>query len=156
MSLTIPKTCAMGSSQTGLVGTIGVTILNSDGTVHTVRATANIYEIGGGCYGKDITFDDNFKGSIKWDTGGVTPVYAVEDMYADGQVDKIYDEMDSGFLMVFFYFTVLGAHMYDLWLIQGLDTANPMTVTPTSRVAETIQQAITGDGTSSTTITRTA
>jgi hypothetical protein len=146
----------MGSSQTALVGTIGVTILNSDGTVHTARATANIYEIGGGCYGKDCTFDDNFKGSIKWDTGGGTPVYAIESYYVAGQVDKIYDEMDSGFLSFFFYFIMLSNYMYDLWLIQGLDTANPMTVTPTSRVAETIQQAISGDGTASSTITRTA
>ena len=138
------------------MGTIGVTILNSDGTVHNARATANIYEIGGGCYGKDITFDDNFKGSIKWDTGGGAPVYAVEDMYADGQVDKIYDEMDSGFLSCFFYFIMISNYLYDLWLIQGLDTANPMTVTPTSRTAETIQQTISGDGKTTSTITRTA
>lgn len=156
MALTLPKTCAMGSSQTALVGTIGVTILNSDGTVHNARATANIYEIGGGCYGKNITFDDNFKGSIKWDTGGGTPVYAIENYYVDGEVDKIYDGMDSGFLTCFFYFIMLSNYMYDLWLIQGLDTANPMTVTPTSRIAETIQQTISGDGTNSTTITRTA
>jgi len=76
----------MGSSQTGLVGTIGITLLNSDGTTHTTRATANIYEIGGGCYGKDITFDDTMKGSIVWDTGGGSPVYAIEE----------YNYLDSG------------------------------------------------------------
>ena len=52
MSLILPQTCNMGSSQTGLVGTIGVELLNPDGTTKTARATAGIYEIGGGCYGQ--------------------------------------------------------------------------------------------------------
>lgn len=86
MSVTIPKVCAMGSSQTGLVGTIGVTILNSDGSVKTARATADIYEIGGGCYGKDITFDDSWYGSVKWDTGGGSPGFAVDE-YSYSDVD---------------------------------------------------------------------
>lgn len=89
MSLIFPKTCAMGGSNTGLVGTIGVTLLNPDGTVHTARATAGIYEIGGGCYGKEITFPDNWKGSIKWDTGGGGPVYATEDYDVEGLIDMI-------------------------------------------------------------------
>lgn len=79
MSLTFPKICSMGSSQTGLVGTVGVTLLTSSGTVHTARATIGIYEIGGGCYGKNISFPDSWTGSIKWDTGGGSPVYACEE-----------------------------------------------------------------------------
>ena len=79
MSLTFPKVSSFGGSKTGLVGTIGVTLLNPDGSVYIARATAGIYEIGGGCYGKNITFPDNWKGSIMWDTGGASPVYAVED-----------------------------------------------------------------------------
>lgn len=94
MSLILPKTCSMGGSQTGLVGTIGVTLLNPDGTTHTARATAGIYEIGGGCYGNQITFDDNWKGSIKWDTGGGSPVYASEEYVIEGLVDAI--EEDTG------------------------------------------------------------
>ena len=134
MSLTLPKTCAMGSSQTALVGTIGVTVLNADGSTHTARATAGIYEIGGGCYGKDITFDDDFKGSIKWDTGGGSPVYAVEE----------------------YSYLANNPQIDDLHKFQGLDMANPMIVTPTSRATGTIQQTISGDGVNSTTITRTA
>ena len=89
MSLTLPKTCAMGSSQTGLAGTIGVTLLNADGTVHTARDTADIYEIGGGCYGKSFAFPDNWAGVLKWDTGGGSPVYACEEYTVDGLVDKV-------------------------------------------------------------------
>jgi hypothetical protein len=79
----------MGSSQTALVGTIGVALLNPDGTVHTARATAGIYEIGGGCYGKNISFPDNWAGSLKWDTGGGSPVYACEEYVVDGLVDRV-------------------------------------------------------------------
>ena len=89
MSLTLPKTCAMGSSKTGLVGTIGITLLNPDGSVHTPRTTDGIYEIGGGCYGKDITFPDNWKGIILWDTGGIDPAYAVEDFNLEWMIDKL-------------------------------------------------------------------
>lgn len=98
MSLILPKTCAMGGSNTGLVGTIGVTLLNPDGTTHTARATAGIYEIGGGCYGKEITFDDNWKGSIKWDTGGASPAYATEEYFDDLATiaDAVWDEVLTG------------------------------------------------------------
>jgi hypothetical protein len=39
--------------------------------------------------------------------------------------------------------------------LQGLDVSNPMTVTPTSRVAGNVTQAITGDGVNTSTVTRT-
>lgn len=100
MALTLPKTCSMGGSKTGLVGTIGVTLLNPDGTTHTARATAGIYEIGGGCYGKNFSFSDDWIGSIKWDTGGGSPVYAVEEYayYAHNpKVDTILADTENLF-----------------------------------------------------------
>lgn len=42
----------------------------------------------------------------------------------------------------------------ELHKIQGLDASNPMTVTPTSRTAGSIDLDITGDGETSTTVTR--
>jgi len=42
----------------------------------------------------------------------------------------------------------------ELHKIQGLDAANPMTVTPTTRVAGDIELDITGDGETTTTVTR--
>lgn len=95
MALVLPKTCSMGSSQTGLVGTIGITLLNPDGTTHTARATAGIYEIGGGCYGKNISFPDNWAGSLKWDTGGGSPVYACEEYTTDGLVDELEENQQT-------------------------------------------------------------
>ena len=42
----------------------------------------------------------------------------------------------------------------ELYKLQGLDASNPMTVTPTSRVAGSISQVISGDGVDITTVTR--
>jgi hypothetical protein len=95
MSLIFPKTCNMGSSKTGLVGTIGVTLFNADGTTHTARTTSGIYEFGGGCYGKEFTFPDNWKGSVFWDTGDGSPVYAVEEYEIGGAVAAIWDDEDA-------------------------------------------------------------
>lgn len=89
MALILPKVCSMGGSKTGLVGTIGVALLKPDGTVHVARSIAGIYEIGGGCYGKNITFDDSWEGSIKWDTGGGSPVYAVEEYGMEGMLQNV-------------------------------------------------------------------
>jgi len=95
MSLTLPQTCNMGSSKTGLVGTIGVTLLNPDGTTKTARATAGIYEIGGGTYGKEIVFDDNWSGVIVWDTGGGTPYYATVEYNVEGMADSIIEDTNE-------------------------------------------------------------
>ena len=45
--------------------------------------------------------------------------------------------------------------LHDLWLLQGLDENNPMTVTPTSRTVAAITQVISGDGETTSTVTRT-
>jgi hypothetical protein len=42
----------------------------------------------------------------------------------------------------------------ELHKIQGLDAANPMTVTPTSRTAGSINLELTGDGENETIVTR--
>lgn len=42
----------------------------------------------------------------------------------------------------------------EMWQLEGLDISNPMTVTPNSRDAGTISQTISGDGTTTTTVTR--
>jgi hypothetical protein len=42
----------------------------------------------------------------------------------------------------------------ELHQLQGLDSGNPMTVTPSSRTVGAINQVITGDGETTTTVTR--
>jgi len=167
----------MGSSQTGLVGTIGLTLLSADGTVYRARNTGNIYEIGGGCYGKNISFPDSWAGSLMWDTGGGTPVYAVEGYTTDGLLedvllylvtlvagattnnDLLNDITGTGFVKDTDSLVNIRPEtdkIDDLHKLQGLDIANPMTVTKNSRIAGTIQQTISGDGETTSTVTRTA
>lgn len=50
---------------------------------------------------------------------------------------------------------VEASQLTELWQLQGLDADNAMTVTPTSRVAGAITQTITGDGDTTSTVTRT-
>ena len=50
--------------------------------------------------------------------------------------------------------TVHGQMLQDLWKLMGLDASNPMTVTPTSRIAGDISQVISGDGVTTSTVTR--
>lgn len=44
--------------------------------------------------------------------------------------------------------------LHELWEINGLSDTHPLTVTPTSRTANAINQQISGDGSSSSTVTR--
>jgi hypothetical protein len=50
--------------------------------------------------------------------------------------------------------TEQAAKLDELWKLAGLDAANPMTVTPNNRVVGGISQTITGDGETTTTVTR--
>lgn len=47
-----------------------------------------------------------------------------------------------------------GEHVHDIWMTMGLDQDNPVTTTPTSRVTGNITQVISGDGETTSTITR--
>jgi hypothetical protein len=51
---------------------------------------------------------------------------------------------------------LVNKYIEDIYLLKGLDANNPMTVTPTSRAAGSIQQTISGDGETTSTVTRTA
>lgn len=65
---------------TGLVGTIGYTIYDADGTVLQARSTEGITEVpaGSGIYGVSV-LDSLLAGNqVVWDTGGVNPIYAYE------------------------------------------------------------------------------
>lgn len=78
MTITFPCSVAFGDEKVSL-NTVGVRLLNTDGSEHTARTTAGVYEMNGGGYGKNITFPDNWKGILEWDTGEGSPLYAYED-----------------------------------------------------------------------------
>jgi len=48
----------------------------------------------------------------------------------------------------------LTTRITELWKLQGLDSSNPMTVTPSQRTVDDITQNITGDGVTTSTVTR--
>lgn len=72
------------NAPTGLVGTIGVRIIDTPGTtVITPRTTAGITEVpaGSGFYSASLTApSDKGTYSVVWDTGGATPQYAREEL----------------------------------------------------------------------------
>lgn len=75
MPYTLALQSSFGPSNAG-VATVGITILNADGTVSVARTTTGVVDLGGGAYGKAVTFADGFRGFAKWDTGTGSPLYA--------------------------------------------------------------------------------
>jgi hypothetical protein len=78
MAITLLKSVNFGLGKKGL-GSIGFTLINSTGGTAVGRSTTGVHEVGTntGIYAAPITFN-NFVGSILWDTGGASPVYAAE------------------------------------------------------------------------------
>jgi hypothetical protein len=74
------RTVNFGNGKSSL-STVGYTLLNADGGEYRARTETGVYTIGtsGGCYGANITFDDDWHGSILWDTGDDNRAWASED-----------------------------------------------------------------------------
>jgi hypothetical protein len=78
--IVLVKNVNFGSGQTGL-STVGYRLFDAKGTLSGSRLTTGVGEIldGSGIYSASIYFSTNFSGSILWDTGASTPVYATEE-----------------------------------------------------------------------------
>lgn len=71
-----------GVSYTGL-STVGYTLKNFDGSTTypgRARSTAGVRDLGTGDYAVLYTFSALWTGYIEWDSGGVSPVYAREEL----------------------------------------------------------------------------
>ena len=75
---------------TGLVGTVGYTQVKADGTTAVARTTTGIVEIGNGAYGVTVT-PDALAAVIQWDSGGGTPMYAVEEIVHRANILRVVD-----------------------------------------------------------------
>lgn len=77
--ITVARAVNFGAANGGL-STVGFTLKNADGTTNRTRTTSGVSEIvtGKGVYAASIQFDEGWSGYLIWDTGAVTPVYAVE------------------------------------------------------------------------------
>jgi hypothetical protein len=75
------KTANLGKLKAGL-GSVGYSLYDPTGTISVPRSTNGVYELGTltGIYGANIAFPDSFVGSILWDSGESSPVYATEEI----------------------------------------------------------------------------
>lgn len=86
MSTMSVKTANFGKTKSGLT-TVGYELFDATGSAVGSRVTAGVYEVGTGTgvYGAEVSFPDDFSGTILWDTGeGATSSYASEEQnFAD-------------------------------------------------------------------------
>jgi len=80
MAINLIKSVNFGSGKGSLSG-VGYRLYWTDGELSGSRITAGIGEIivDSGIYSSSVHFSTDFSGSILWDTGEGTPVYATED-----------------------------------------------------------------------------
>jgi hypothetical protein len=93
-----------GSAHAGLA-TVGYRLYKNDGTDSVARTTTGVVDLSGtGSYGvANVTVPDDAVG-IEWDTGGGSPVYAIEslcicrslDLLADIGWNKVYIDLENG------------------------------------------------------------
>lgn len=85
---------SFGSSQGGL-STVGYTLKNFDGTTNTARSTTAVVEIGTstGIYATSFNLDSDANVLVLWDTGAVSPKYAVDEKFS--QLNSIQDSTDK-------------------------------------------------------------
>lgn len=124
-------------------------ILGKFATEDTV--TISLYDISDGSV---VDLDDDScteistTGIFKWNTSNITtpPTEAIEYLWI----------MDNGTYKQYGKISIGGYpnDIEELYKLQGLKLGSPMTVTPTSRVMDDISLAITGNGETTTTVTR--
>ena len=109
MTLNQLRTSNFGRLKANATGSTGVgyTVYDFDGNIVTPRTTGSVYQLtsGSGVYAAYVPFDDNFRGSIVWDTGTAfsTASFAIEEYNFEANnptVEKLYvtQSMMSGTL----------------------------------------------------------
>jgi hypothetical protein len=81
MTMTRLKSANLGKLKGGLP-TVGYTLYDVTGSISQSRTTSGVYELGTttGIYAVNVDFPNEFKGSILWDSGEASPVYATEEV----------------------------------------------------------------------------
>jgi hypothetical protein len=125
---------ALGYPSLQSVGSNEVIVRDFRGSLGIGGMTGGAHSIG--VYGGRIVIEANCTGGTVYARGDP---YEITDM--SGGAVTIIDQTDS-------------QKVREIHKVLGLDSASPMTVTPTSRVAGGISQVITGDGETTTTVTR--
>jgi hypothetical protein len=84
-----------GSAYAGL-GTVGYRLYQADGSDSVARTTTGVVDVSGnGAYGvASVSVPDNAAG-VEWDTGGGSPVYAVEDLEPYRDRDELVTDVNA-------------------------------------------------------------
>ena len=82
MPISQVRNCNFGRLKADATGSSGVgyTLLDTTGSIASSRTTTGVYQTAPGIYGAFITFPDDFRGQVLWDTGTAFPdtYYATE------------------------------------------------------------------------------
>lgn len=75
-NVNLGRSCANATGSSG----VGYTLLDATGSITSSRTTSGVIQLAPGIYSAYVTFPDNFRGQILWDTGTTFPTssYAVE------------------------------------------------------------------------------
>ena len=129
------KMVQFGDSYASLA-TVGYALYNADNTINGSRITAGITERGtaSGNYGALITFPDDFRGELRWDTGEVSPKFAPSEVNPeiDNPLD-IADEVDG--------YSLREAHRIYMAALGGKSSGGP--ANPVYRAADDSKARIT-------------
>ena len=93
------RVCNFGRTKLNATGSSGVgyQLIDFDGSVILSRTTTGVYQTAPGIYSAYITFPDEFRGQILWDTGSVfaETYYASEQHNTEENLpDAIYDKLN--------------------------------------------------------------
>src|SRR6476661_6250583 len=92
MSSQLNKSVDFGPTQAGLL-TVEYRLYNPDGTPNGSAVTAGITEVYPGAYTALVTAPTGFKGLIVWNTGGVSPKYASDEINTvDAALDPLLND----------------------------------------------------------------
>ena len=97
MPIRLVKNVNFGPGQTGL-STVAYRLLDSVGTLSGSRTTSGVGEIlaGTGIYSASIYFSANFSGSVLWDTGGSSPIFATEEYNPQPEQIEVIKSIEGG------------------------------------------------------------
>lgn len=93
MSLSQLRNVNFGPRKLDATGSSGVgyQLLDSAGSITAARTTAGVYQTAPGIYAAYVSFPDNFRGQILWDTGTTFPTasYAAEQYNVEENDPKV-------------------------------------------------------------------
>ena len=99
MALDQLRNCNFGRSRANATGSTGVgyTVMDVSGAIVQPRTTTGVYQLtsGSGLYAAYISFPDDFRGQIMWDTGTAFPTasYATEQYNVEENNPRV-DDID--------------------------------------------------------------